>query len=71
MTLADAWGVAALAILSGLSIYRAHLVDRSFGSYVTCPHCFDVSVWANDALLFAAFALVLGVSRAAASLRAR
>ena len=71
MTLADAWGIAALAILSGFSIYRAHLVDESFGSYVTCPHCFDAAVWANDALLFAAFAIVLAASRVAASLRAR
>ena len=60
---ADGLGAAMLAILAGFSFYRADLVDAAFGSYATCPHCFDASVWANDALVFAALVLLVGISR--------
>jgi hypothetical protein len=68
---ADGLGAAMLAILAGFSFYRADLVDAVFGSYATCPHCFDASVWANDALVFAALALLVGISRTITSAAGR
>jgi hypothetical protein len=60
---ADLWAAAALAMLCVLSAYRAYLVDAAYGKFTGCDHCFDGSVWANDALLVAAFTALLALSR--------
>lgn len=53
----------AFSFLAALSVYRAHLVDAAYARYAGCPHCLDLSVWANDALLLSGFAAVLALSR--------
>lgn len=44
-----------LLLLAGLSVYRAGLVDASFGNYVGCNRCLDGAVWTADGLFFAMF----------------
>jgi hypothetical protein len=53
----------AFLCLGVLSIYRAHLVDIGYGQFAGCPHCLDLSVWANDAFLVAVFTAMLALSR--------
>ena len=61
----------ALACVAALSIYRADLVEEVYGTYSGCAGCFNASVWANDALLVAGLAALIGVSRAASNMYAR
>jgi hypothetical protein len=65
ITLSDAAGVVALVILAGFSVYRARLVGKVYDSHLDCIGCLASSVWANDALFLAAFALILAVARIA------
>jgi hypothetical protein len=60
---ADLCAVLSVALLCALSAYRAHLVDAAYGRFTGCEHCFDASVWANDAYLLAGFTALLAVSR--------
>ncbi|MGZ5080435.1 MAG: LTA synthase family protein [Usitatibacter sp.] len=57
------WAGFALCCLAALSFYRAHLVDAAYAQYAGCPHCLDLSVWANDAVLLSGFAAVFALSR--------
>jgi hypothetical protein len=52
-----------LAGLAAFSVYRARLVDASYGRYTGCETCLETSVWANDAFLFAGFAALVAASR--------
>ena len=67
-------GLCALASFAGLaafSVYRAHLVEASYGRYTGCDGCLEPSVWANDAFLLAGFAALLAISRLTANRLAR
>lgn len=67
----DLWAILAAVAVGGLALARARLVDDAYGRYVGCHRCFDSTVWANDAYLFAGFAALLAISRAATDRIAR
>lgn len=61
---ADAWPLLAVALLAGLSGWRAQLVDASYGSFTGCHGCLNASVVADDALMLAVFLTAIALARA-------
>lgn len=59
----DGWPLLAVALLAGLSGYRAQLVDASYGAFTGCHGCLNRSVVADDALLLGAFLAALALAR--------
>lgn len=71
VTIAGRCAFASFAGLAGFSVYRARLVEASYGRYTGCEGCLQPSVWANDAFLVAGFAALLAMSRLTANRLAR
>jgi len=59
----DAWPLVAVALLAGLSGYRAQLVDATYGTFTGCHGCLNASVVADDALALGVFLAALALAR--------